>query len=137
MSEFAVFSPLLPHKLNHCSTLCYCNTRKKKNTIQLVEYLQHIDILILRHTHSPCMNKHIGDKSPGLFSQIRSVRQRTVPDAFTQGHPLLLRLPHGIVDKHRQLIRGVRNRRFIKSMYLTRLHFSLPLYRNTSRALFK
>lgn len=46
------------------------------------------------------MDKHVGDKAPRLLPLVRLVSERAVPDALAQGDPLLLGLPHRIVDKH-------------------------------------
>ena len=54
-------------------------------------------------TSLPSVDKHVGNETPGLLPALGLVGQTTVPDAFIQGHPLLLRLPHRVVDKHRQL----------------------------------
>lgn len=57
------------------------------------------------------MDEHVGDETPRFLPLVGLVRERAVPDALVQSHPLLLRLPHGVVDEHRQLRRGNKHRR--------------------------
>lgn len=60
---------------------------------------------------SPGVDEHVGDETPRFLPLVGLVRERAVPNALIQGHPLLLRLPHGVVDKHRQLDRRNKHRR--------------------------
>lgn len=52
----------------------------------------------------PSMDEHVGEEAPGLLPAFRLVRERAVPDAVLQSDPLLLGLPHSIVNKHGQLV---------------------------------
>lgn len=61
------------------------------------------------------MDEHVGDETPRFLPLLGLVRERAVPDALIQGHPLLLRLPHGVVDKYRQLDR--RNNRRLRCAF--------------------
>lgn len=68
------------------------------------------------------MDKHVGDEAPCFLPVVRLVREGAPPDALVQGHPLLLRLPHGVVDKHGQLTESrdtVSQRCFLKESNFT------------------
>lgn len=59
------------------------------------------------------MDEHVGEEAPGLLPALGLVCERAVPDAILQSDPLLLGLPHGVVNKHCQLV-GDRRRHSLK-----------------------
>lgn len=58
----------------------------------------------------PCVDKHVGDEAPRFLPQLWLVCEGTLPDALVQGHPLLLGLPHSVVDEHWQLRRSTKRK---------------------------
>lgn len=83
-------------QVNHSHFKAFVNQLQRDAQQQLHHQVAH-DVL---HTS---VDKHVGDEAPCFLPALRLVCEATLPDAFLQGHPLLLRLPHSVIDKHCQL----------------------------------